>query len=44
MKFECRLLAILVCSCLLAASALAETPSAATKTATEEKGFTLMET
>lgn len=45
MKFACRLLAILVCSCLLAATALAEAgPSAATKTASEEKGFTLMET
>jgi hypothetical protein len=44
MRFECRLLAILAGSCLLAATALAETPSAATKTATEEKGFTLTET
>ena len=45
MKFECRLLAILACSCLLAATALAEAgPSAATKTAGEEKGFTLTET
>ena len=45
MKFECRQLAILACSCLLAATALAEAgPSAATKTAGEEKGFTLTET
>jgi hypothetical protein len=45
MRFECRLLAILAASCLLAATALAEAgPSAATKTAGEEKGFTLTET
>jgi hypothetical protein len=45
MKFECRLLAILAGSCVLAVSALAETvPSAATKNAVEEKGFTLTET
>jgi hypothetical protein len=45
MKFECRLLAILCGSCVLAVSALAETvPSAATKNAVEEKGFTLTET
>jgi hypothetical protein len=45
MKFQCRLLAILCGSCVLAVSALAETvPSAATKNAVEEKGFTLTET
>jgi hypothetical protein len=44
MRVECRLLAILAGSCLLAAAALAESvPSAATKPAVEEKGFTLTE-
>ena len=45
MKVECRLLAILASSCLLAVAAVAEAaPSAANKTAIEEKGFTLTET
>jgi hypothetical protein len=45
MKFECRLLAILASSCLLAIAALAEAvPSAASKAAVEEKGVTLTET
>jgi hypothetical protein len=45
MKFQYRLLAILAASCVLAVSDLAETvPSAATKTAVDEKGFTLTET
>lgn len=44
MKFGCRQLAILACSCLLAATALAEAGPSATKTAGEEKGFTLTET
>jgi hypothetical protein len=44
MRVECRLLAILAGSCLLAAGALAKSaPSAATKPAVEEKGFTLTE-
>src|SRR5258708_36376548 len=44
MKVECRLLAILAGSCLFASAALAESvPSAASKTAGEEKGFTLTE-
>src|SRR6266446_5379966 len=44
MKVECRLLAILAGSCLFAAAALAESvPLAASKTAGEEKGFTLTE-
>ena len=44
MRVECRLLAILAGSCLLAAAALSESvPSAASKTAGEEKGFTLTE-
>jgi hypothetical protein len=45
MRVERRLLAILAGSCLLAVAALAEAvPSAATKAAVEEKGFTLTET
>ena len=45
MRVERRLLAILAGSCLLAVPALAEAvPSAATKTAVEEKGLTLTET
>ncbi len=45
MRVGCRLLAMLVGSCLLAVGALGEAaPSAATKTASEEKGFTLTET
>ena len=44
MRVECRLLAIFTGTCLLAAAALAESaPSAASKTAGEEKGFTLTE-
>ena len=44
MRVECRLLAIFAGTCLLAAAALAESaPSAASKTAGEEKGFTLTE-
>src|SRR5258708_3474650 len=44
MRVECRLLAILAGSCLFASAALAESvPSAASKTAGEEKGFTLTE-
>lgn len=44
MRVECRLFAIFAGSCLLAAAALAESvPSAASKTAGEEKGFTLTE-
>ena len=44
MRVECRLLAIFAGTCLLAAAALAESaPSAARKTAGEEKGFTLTE-
>jgi hypothetical protein len=44
MRVECRLLAIFAGSCLLAGAALAESvPSAASKTAGEEKGFTLTE-
>jgi hypothetical protein len=44
MRVECRLLAIFAGSCLLAAAALAESvPSAASKTAGEEEGFTLTE-
>src|ERR1700686_4962636 len=45
MKVEPRLFAILASSCLLAVTALAEAvPSAATKAAGEDKGFTLTET
>ena len=45
MRVERRLLAILAGSCLLAVPALAEAvPSAATKAAVEEKGFTFTET
>src|SRR4029077_11915049 len=45
MRAECRLLTILAGSCLLAAAGLAEAvPSAVSKTAVEEKGFTLTET
>jgi hypothetical protein len=44
LRVECRLLAIFTGTCLLAAAALAESaPSAANKTAGEEKGFTLTE-
>ncbi len=44
MRVECRLLAIFAGICLLAAAAPAESvPSAASKTAGEEKGFTLTE-
>ena len=44
MRVECRLLAIFAGTCLLASAALAESaPSAASKTAGEEKGFTLTE-
>ena len=45
MNVQCRLLAILAGSCLLAVSALGEAvPAVASKTAVEEKGFTLTET
>lgn len=45
MKVHCRLFAILAGSCLLAVSALGEAVAAgASKTAVEEKGFTLTET
>jgi hypothetical protein len=45
MMSECRLYAILAGLCLLAVTALGEgVPSAATKAAVEEKGFTLTET
>src|SRR5713226_10548689 len=45
MKVQCRLFPILVGSCLLAVSALGEAvPAAGSRTAVEEKGFTLSET
>jgi hypothetical protein len=45
MRVNCRPLAILACSFLLAVSSLAQAvPPMATKTAVEEKGFTLTET
>ncbi len=45
MRVQRRRFAILAGSCLLAVAALAEAvPSAATKTAVEENGFTLTET
>jgi len=44
LRVECRLLAIFAGTCLLAAAALAESaPAAASKTAGQEKGFTLTE-